>query len=183
MRPNRTDIGTYSGGYFNALEPDPDDIHIEDIAHALALTCRWGGHCKQFYSVAQHSVYVADYLPDALKLQGLLHDAAEAYIGDVPRPIKHQMPQFIEIEDNILRVIWDKFHLNGYDMHPDVHGVDNMMLNWEASNLLEESHWANNPFPNRPLNCMSPEDAEALFLIKFAEIAHDSPYRRRHTAI
>lgn len=88
-------IQTYTGRKFWPLDPRPEDVCIEDIAHALSLKCRFGGHCKQFYSVAQHSVLVCNTLnanggrrsPELL-MQGLMHDAAEAYMPDIASPIK-----------------------------------------------------------------------------------------------
>lgn len=176
-RPNETDIGTFSGGYFDVFNPDKFDVAIIDIAHALALTCRWGGHCKDFYSVAQHSVLVANALPEELQLQGLLHDAAEAYMGDVPRPIKHNMPAFREQEDKVLEVIWEKYGLFE-EMDSQVHRIDNMMLHWEACNLLKEHHWATNPYPLTEIECWSPSEAENKFLDKFEELTNVSTDRR-----
>jgi 5'-deoxynucleotidase YfbR-like HD superfamily hydrolase len=82
-------IQTYQGGCFEPFNPHPDQIHIRDIAHALALTCRFTGHCLDFYSVAQHSVMVSQIVSHKHALAGLLHDASEAYLTDVASPIKH----------------------------------------------------------------------------------------------
>jgi len=84
-------IQTYTGKKFWAFDAAIADICIEDIAHALAMRCRFGCHCKEFYSVAQHSVIVSHHLPPELKLWGLLHDATEAYLPDVPRPQKGRL--------------------------------------------------------------------------------------------
>lgn len=81
-------VATYTGGSVDVF--DPDDIALPDIAAGLAHTCRFGGHCRQYYSVAHHSLHVASELPDGaprLRAIGLLHDAAEAYLGDIPRPL------------------------------------------------------------------------------------------------
>lgn len=102
-------IRTFSGQYVNVFDPDPDTILIEDIAHALSMQCRFGGHLPVFYSVAQHSVRVAKI---EHTLQALMHDAAEAYLLDVPSPIKKRLPGYREIEDNLLRVIGEKFGFN-----------------------------------------------------------------------
>jgi uncharacterized protein len=79
---------TYTGHQFDIFNPDPEAIHIADIAHSLALTNRFGGHTVRPYSVAQHSVLVSKMVPEQYALHGLLHDAAEAYIGDLPAPWK-----------------------------------------------------------------------------------------------
>ncbi|MFG0247924.1 MAG: phosphohydrolase, partial [Phycisphaeraceae bacterium JB051] len=77
-------IQTYTGKAFYPLREDPGIIDIRDIAHALSLQCRFNGHCSDFYSVAQHSVHVSEVVPQAFALWGLLHDAAEAYMSDLP---------------------------------------------------------------------------------------------------
>lgn len=81
-------IQTFTGKQFWPLTPKAEDVCIEDIAHALAFKCRFGGHCKTFYSVAEHSCRVAEILRPEHQLIGLLHDAAEAYLPDVAAPIK-----------------------------------------------------------------------------------------------
>lgn len=104
MNRNRGDwIQTYSGRAYHPFDPDPDEVALIDIAHGLAYSCRFNGQCRSFYSIAEHSVHVADFMfsefgvPDAA-LAGLLHDAAEAYIGNVVRPIKRRLQLFKEIE-------------------------------------------------------------------------------------
>lgn len=103
-------IQTYTGKRFWPLAPRAEDVDIRDIAHALSMKCRYGGHCSGFYSVAEHSVHV--YRHTRL-LAGLLHDAPEAYspFGDVPRPIKAHVPWVAEIEDRLDRVIAERFGL------------------------------------------------------------------------
>jgi hypothetical protein len=93
---------TYSGRRFWPLDPRPDDVSWVDIAHALSLSCRYGGHAQRFYSVAEHSVLLARYFgrlgQPLLSRYALLHDGAEAYVADVIRPIKRQLPAFRRIE-------------------------------------------------------------------------------------
>src|ERR1051326_5760594 len=79
---------THTGKQFWPLDARVDEIDIEDIAHGLSHICRFGGHCRHFYSVAQHSVLVSRAVPLQLRMAGLLHDATEAYIGDMVRPLK-----------------------------------------------------------------------------------------------
>src|SRR5665811_1025646 len=88
-------IRTFTGIYMNVFEPTPEMISIEDIAHALTMQCRFGGHLPDFYSVAQHSLNCS-YLIDnpKLKLTALLHDASEAYLLDIPRPIKNNLNNY-----------------------------------------------------------------------------------------
>lgn len=82
-------IRVYTGTMYYPLDPRPDDVYVEDIAHALSNMCRFAGHTKDFYSVAQHSWLVSYLVPDYMALTGLFHDASEAYCVDLPRPIKH----------------------------------------------------------------------------------------------
>ena len=106
---------TYTGRQFWPMDPRLEDIHLDDIAHALALQCRFAGHSRTHYSVAQHSMHVyglvvrAGVTDPVVRLQALLHDAAEAYVVDMPTPIKRFMPEYRDIEDRLLRVIWEKF--------------------------------------------------------------------------
>src|ERR1035437_8189217 len=86
-------ITTFSGIRFWPMLPNPADIRIEDIAHALSNQCRFGGHAREFYSVAEHSVRVSQHCPPEDALWGLLHDASEAYLCDVPAPLK-ELPAF-----------------------------------------------------------------------------------------
>ena len=96
---------TYSGKQFWPLDPQPQDVCVRDIAHHLSLVCRFGGAVRTHYSVAQHSLIVADILPPRLKLRGLLHDATEAYVGDMVRPLKRFMPDYREVENKVWAAI------------------------------------------------------------------------------
>lgn len=89
---------THCGRTLRIHSPEPDDITIEDIAHGLGNLCRWGGQCSQFYSVAEHSIRVSRMVPRELALHGLLHDAAEAYLGDVINPLKRRLVEYQRIE-------------------------------------------------------------------------------------
>lgn len=107
-------IETYSGEFLHFDNPNPDAIDILDIAHALSNVCRYAGHTSMFYSVAEHSCIVADLLYQdhgnkELALMGLLHDAAEAYLGDVTRPLKLLLPNYPPLEKKIMDVVLKKF--------------------------------------------------------------------------
>ncbi len=107
-------ITTVSGIHFYPLDPNPDDIDINDIAHALSLICRANGHFRHFYSVAQHCIACAEeaiergYSPEVI-LGCLLHDASEAYLCDVTRPVKKHIPQYLRAEEKLQDVIWERF--------------------------------------------------------------------------
>lgn len=102
---------TFTGKQFWPLRPDPEHVDILDIAHALSLICRYGGHARRFYSVAEHSVLLSYAVPSEHALWALMHDAAEAYVGDMVRPLKHQMPAYRAVEDRVLAAIAVRFDL------------------------------------------------------------------------
>ncbi len=132
-------INTFSGKLFNLWEATPKDICIKDIAHALSLQCRFNGHCSEFYSVAQHSIMVARAVSGmtdnpGLWLSALLHDASEAYLGDVIKPLKVHLPEYAKIEARVMELIemkWDVGHHN-----PLIKRADRCCLWYEANNLM-----------------------------------------------
>ena len=183
---------TYSGIKFDPLRPTPEMVVIEDIAHALSMQCRFNGHVTPFYSVAQHSVHVAAHLelPPRGRLQGLLHDAPEAYVGDMVRPLKNAMPIFKRIEEGVWLAICERFDINP-ELHLDVKRADNAMLHREALELHAITRhlpdW-NLPEPPstlvRQIKPLEPTRAERLFRLSFEtlmkEIADDDKVRQRH---
>lgn len=129
-------IQTYTGKKFYPLDPRPEDIDINDIIHALSCQSRFAGHCTQFYSVAQHSVLVSLMCPLEDALWGLLHDASEAYLVDIPSPLK-KSPEFTfyrDAEKKLMNVICDVYGLN-HDEPDSVKLVDKRMLATEARDL------------------------------------------------
>lgn len=135
MRDASSWIQTYSSTKFYPLEPRPEDVSIVDIAHALANVCRFAGHVSEHYSVAQHSVLVSKLVAPEDALWGLMHDAAEAYTGDLPRPIKRAIPQFAKIEERLLEVIAQRFNLT-LPVPTGVWYFDNVVLAMEARDLF-----------------------------------------------
>jgi hypothetical protein len=137
---------TFSGKQFWPMDPRVEDICIEDIAHALSLQCRFAGHCRKFYSVAEHSVRVSWYVESrtetlyGTKLAGLLHDATEAYCVDVPRPMKPHLIGYKEIEAGLARVIeqWACLVAGALDA-PTIKRADEVLLMTEARDLLGPS--------------------------------------------
>lgn len=118
---------TYTGKQFWPLDPRPEDVDILDIAHALSMLCRYGGHSNRFYSVAEHCCHIHDYMPDKFKAWGLMHDASEAYIVDVPRPIKPHIPGYKEIERRIMQAVCQAFCMDENEP-PEVKIVDGRIL-------------------------------------------------------
>ena len=146
-------IETFTGKRVNPMHLDEELIDINDIAHSLALQCRFVGHCLMFYSIAEHSILVADTVAkirlsyvgtkenaNKTLLAALLHDAAEAYLGDIARPIKHHsaFKQVVEIEKQILGKIMLKYNCTGADWQL-IKKADNIMLATEAKYMMADS--------------------------------------------
>src|SRR5699024_5216695 len=134
---------TYSGKEFNPLQPNKADILTVDIAHALSMICRANGHCRNFYSVAQHSINCAkeaekrNYSPK-VQLGALLHDASEAYISDIIRPVKAQLENYQEIEANLQTTIYDAYgigNLSETELQL-IAEIDDAMLAYEMNVLM-----------------------------------------------
>lgn len=168
-------IQTATGRRFYPLSPRAEDVDIRDIAHALSLLCRFNGHSAGFYSVAEHSVRVCDSLPAEHKLWGLLHDAAEAYLGDLPRPLKRQLPAFSQAEDVVLRCVMDRYGL-AWPMPPAVRAADDQLLATEARDLMGAPAWARGtePLP-APIEPWTPTHARDLFLERFHTLVGQVP--------
>jgi len=140
-------ISTFTNKKLHYLKPNPDEICIEDIAHALSLTCRFGGHCSEFYSVAEHSIRVMGIVTVKYKLEALLHDAHEAYLHDVPRPIKQDIPQYKILADNLQEAILTKFDCKTRNSK-EVKKADDTMLATEARDLgFDTTDWMGLPPP------------------------------------
>lgn len=131
-------IETYSGDKFFAMSDDLDGINIEDIAKALSHTNRYNGHTELAYSVAEHSIHVASLLPPELQMMGLLHDASEAYIADIPSPFKPLIIGYEDLEDHIMKRVWRKFGVPlelVEERYKEVKHADMLMLCAEARNI------------------------------------------------
>jgi 5'-deoxynucleotidase YfbR-like HD superfamily hydrolase len=121
-------VTTYTGKRFKFFEATPDDIELEDIIHSLSNNCRYNGHCRRFFSVAEHSLLTADLVPEPYKLYALLHDAGEAYITDIPRPLKKLVDEYTDglvymMENHLMLQVDKKFDL-GLHKNDSDHIVD-----------------------------------------------------------
>lgn len=136
-------IQTYTGKAFDLLNPNPDDICIEDIAHALSQLCRYTGHTRFFYSVAHHSILASFLVEDEKNAKAaLLHDASEAYLSDIATPAKQLIPQYYDLEDRIMRAIAKRFDFE-YPLNKDIKNTDARLLQTERMQLLgkEPKSW------------------------------------------
>lgn len=171
-------IGTFSGLFVDPLSLRPQDINIVDVAHSLSMQCRFGGHCTEFYSVAQHSVNVSLNVPKEAALWGLLHDASEAYLKDIPRPLKHSsiFEGYRRLEEEVNKTVAKRFGLS-FPMPSSIKDADNVELLTEGQSLHPAyGEW----WKNGTLQHLSPRDerifgwaparAEEEFLNRFYEL-------------
>lgn len=169
-----------SGRRYWPLDPRPEDFVIEDIAHGLSHVCRWAGHVDNFYSVAQHSVIVSHNVPFNFAMDALLHDASEAYLGDVTRPLKRMMGGlYATIERRTEECIAKAFGL-AKTMPPIVKSVDNRITVDERKQLFANN---DDSFPWQfsadqamgvRIHAYEPHRAKEMFLARYNELKGDS---------
>lgn len=178
-------ILTYTGRYVSLAIPTspgiptPTEFDISDIAHALSQICRFGGHTRQYYSVAQHSVLVSQIVPTEYRLQALLHDAAEAYFGDMVQPLKRQpwMWSYRDFESAMMARVFECFGVKRTaDSNEAVRAADLQMLATERRDLMPPNGqpWAilKGVMPRQAIiSPQMPAAAEAMFLRRFKELA------------
>lgn len=176
-------MATYTGRQYWPIDPRPEDVFIEDIAHSLSQQCRYAGHCIQRYSVAEHSVHIARWLRSTYgpmtALYGLLHDATEAYVVDVPRPLKPSLTNYKEIEQLNWVAIAKRFGLTA-DIPAIVHEADNRIIADELVNMRPMAWHARHSDPlGVKIGCWPPEVAEQEFMWTFEALARDTANVRR----
>lgn len=174
---------TFTGVRFTPLEPQVEDIDIRDIAHSLAYQCRYAGHTRKFLSIAEHCWHLSHLVSDKNKLIALLHDATEAYVADVPRPLKPFLPNYYEIEDKVYEAIAERYGLPV--LIPDeVHEADTRILLDERNQFMTKSPspigdgWPDHMEPfGITIHGWPPSQAEDMFLRRFEELVKERcPY-------
>lgn len=167
-------ILTARGKHFDYLDPRAEDIDILDIAQGLANECRFGGHTRAFYSVAQHAWLASHVVPAEHALEALLHDASEAYCKDIPLPLKLLLPDYRDIEARVDGAIRAAFGLP-LQMTTVVKRADLILLATERRDLMppDDTPWAIldgiEPLPRR-IVAMQPSRAQAIFLKRYVEL-------------
>ena len=179
-------IRTWSGRDLDLLDPQPESIHILDIASGLSNECRFAGQCRRFYSVAQHSVLASQNVRHGLAMQALLHDAAEAYIKDIPTPLKALLPDYRAIEQRLERVIRRRFGLPD-ELAEEVETADLQLLATETRDLIHGPTWPElagvRPL-DRPITALNASSARTAFIVRFTQLAmsSDDPTRYGYQA-
>jgi hypothetical protein len=172
-------IQTVSGGMFHILDPRQHEILVTDIAHSLSLMCRFTGHVRRFYSVAEHSWHASYLVPEIDALWALLHDASESYIADLNRPLKHFTdvgPAYMQVEEKIMAAICRKFRIDSTQPE-SVTIADTAMLYAEKNQLMPPMEWdqkwgADQTAADVKIRCWLPDVAKAMFLSRFYELTN-----------
>lgn len=167
-------IQTHTGLAFYPLDPRPEEVDIEDIAHALSLQCRYTGHVNTFYSVAEHCVHASYLVPEEHALVALLHDASEAYLSDIARPVKHTLADYKRIEEGLERAVCTRFDLP-YPYPDIVKKVDTDLLFAERRQLFDHPApflWTDErEAPNVNIRAWDWRTAKMHFLTRYYELA------------
>lgn len=180
-------LQTHSGRQFWPLDPRPEDVWPGDLAHSLSLQCRFAGHCREFYSVAQHSILAVDVAvtlgADArMQLAVLLHDAAEAYVADVPRPLKRFLAGYRAVEVAVQDAVFSRFGLAlGAGEHRFIKHCDEVMLATEKRDLMRQDGpaWLALPAPMvDTIDPWSPQVAEASFMQRLGALSGTLAWRQ-----
>lgn len=166
-------IALAGGGYFNFEDPKLSEIKITDIAHALSHICRFTGHCVRYYSVAEHSVLTSYAVPHRFAFEALMHDAAEAYIGDIAKPLKQLLPDYAVIENRVETEVLSRFNLC-LPLSPEVKQADRNMLRTEQAQVMQNrDNWTSitgSTALDTTVRFLPPNDAREAFLKRFHEL-------------
>ena len=161
MRRKHTWLYTYTGRLFYPWQPKVSDVNVTDIAHALSMQCRFSGHTKKFYSVAEHSIICSYLCKPEHAMYALLHDASEAYVSDLPTPIKVFLRSYNRLEKQVQKTILTAFGLYG-EVPKEVKDVDKDLCFFEAKKLLNGADLSNwSVWVKRPENLSISSVAQA----------------------
>jgi hypothetical protein len=172
-------ILTADGNYFDFERPDPNHVTIKSVARGLANTCRFAGQCARFYSVAEHSVLLSKMVSirgNHIERIGLLHDAAEAFILDMPKPLKEMLPDYKAVESRVEEVVFSKFGFSN-PLPAIIKDADRRMLATEQSQIMfntDDWKWTHSviPYPLK-IECWPPDRAYHEFMLRAEELGID----------
>ena len=153
-------VRTSTGKYVDFTNLTPDVICLEDIAHSLSMQCRFGGHIPRHYSIAQHSVHCSEIVDEGYELEALMHDASEAYMLDIPKPLKNQLPDYEVLETKMMRMIAKKYGFD-YPLNEPVKAVDAIMLKVEFLGVM---------LGKGEFECWTQEVAKEKFIKRYNEL-------------
>jgi hypothetical protein len=175
MSQTKYSISTYNGDFFDFNNTDKYHYDIETIAHALSNICRYGGHSNRFYSVAEHSVLVSTVVPPELALCGLLHDASEAFVGDMPSPLKALCQSYRTIEQRVQESMANQFGFP-YPFPPEIKAADKAVYKAEREQITssDDKFWHTEIVPaNVIVNGYPPSVAKAIFLSRYLQLIEE----------
>lgn len=162
---------TFTGRILDPEKMDQFDINIIDIAHALSLSCRYGGHTYDFYSIAQHCVLMSELVPEEYAFEALMHDASEAYLTDIPRAIKNLLPDYQKMEEKWEKRIAEQFELP-FPITPLVKEMDRAIAAVEMACLMGcFEHPLKDQAPKIKIESWSPNVAYRKFMNRYMELA------------
>lgn len=169
--PTRSRMCLRSGTYFDLVDPKPEMVNLEDIAHALSMINRYGGHTCYHYSVAEHSVIMSYIVPPLFAKEALLHDAHEAFVGDMIAPLKALCPDYAALEQRVGTVVAARFGLP-QAMSPEVRHADRQMVRLEQRFAMEnaDAPWVDATMPEARILNLCPHQAKAAFLSRANEL-------------
>lgn len=169
-------IAITGGVFFDLLRPHEMKFDIEAIANSLSNICRYTGHVNRFYSVAEHCVLVSKAVPERYALEGLLHDASEAYVGDVSSPLKRLLPDYRKIEDNVQDALAKTFGLV-YPFPKEIHDADKRLYWAERATIAPgpDKLWHQDLRASRKVTPagMTPLMAKRYFLSRYKELTNE----------
>lgn len=170
--PTKTTILLHSGNYFDFENFNSSRFTIEDVAHGLAMTCRFAGQCIKYYSVAEHSWWVSYLVPSQYAFIGLMHDASEAFLGDIPKPLKNLLPDYMKIEKQVEESMMKRFKIP-FPFSPEIKVADRRILLTEQHQNMNKTHWHKSDVEpaDIDLKFWTPEIAKFKFLQRFYELS------------